>query len=270
METFSQVSVHWAWVAQSGFFRVRDGCWNSGLATEVGLLVIWGAMKDTVLVVEDETDVVNLVRYNLKKAGFEVRVATNGYDGLREVEDNRPDAVVLDIMLPGMDGFEVCKKLRRSDDFAGVGILMLTAKGEPDDRIKGLELGADDYLTKPFSPKELILRLKAILKRLKRQEQAAAVVSAGEIDLDKKELTVRLEGKRLDLTMTEFKLLSLLIEARGRIKSRVSLLHEVWGYSNVDTRTVDTHISRLREKLGPSAKLLKTVRGEGYRFLVQE
>lgn len=226
-------------------------------------------MQDTVLVVEDEADVVDLLRYNLGKAGFAVQIARDGLEGLEMARKNRPDVVILDLMLPGMEGHAVCKSLKKDPQTESLPIVMLTAKGEPEERVKGLELGADDYVTKPFSPRELVLRVQALLRRLRVSANAHAL----EIDhfrVDKGNFEIQMDGKRLDLTITEFKLLSTLIERRGRILSRESLLQDVWGYQNaIDTRTVDTHMRRLREKLGAQAQRLETIRGEGYRFNVE-
>jgi two-component system phosphate regulon response regulator PhoB len=225
-------------------------------------------MRQSVLVVEDESDVADLLRYNLSRAGFEVHLAETGTDGLRLLGEKRPDAVVLDLMLPGMSGHEVCQQIRRNRDTASVAVVMLTAKGEPSERVKGLELGADDYVTKPFSPKELILRLKAVLRRV-GASAAAEILTADGFEVNRSTLEVRLDGERLNLTTIEFKLLSLLLERRGRIQRREDLLFDVWGYTNsVDTRTVDTHVRRLREKLGGRASRIETVRGEGYLFRV--
>jgi DNA-binding response OmpR family regulator len=223
-------------------------------------------MEDTVLVVEDETDVVDLVRYNLKRAGFKVLVANTGDAGLKAVRANRPDVVVLDLMLPGMTGIEVCKALKQDKETAHIPVVMLTAKDEEKDRVKGLETGADDYIGKPFSPRELVLRVQAVLRRL-RTATTSALVELDGIVLDKSNLQAKIDGDRLDLTTTEFKLLIALIDNRGRTLSRDVLLRDVWGYApGVDTRTVDTHMRRLREKLGPYAPRLETIRGEGYRF----
>ncbi|MBN8709959.1 MAG: response regulator [Verrucomicrobia bacterium] len=226
-------------------------------------------MQDTVLVVEDESDVVDLLRYNLSRAGFGVIIANDGVEGLEMARKNRPDIIVLDLMLPRMDGLAVCKALKREAETEQMPIVMLTAKSEPNERVNGLELGADDYVTKPFSPRELVLRVQALLRRL-RSSNRNDVVTVDAFEVDKNAFEIRLDGKRLDLTTTEFKLLALLIDRRGRIQSRESLLFDVWGYQNaIDTRTVDTHMRRLREKLGDHASRLETVRGEGYRFNVQ-
>jgi two-component system phosphate regulon response regulator PhoB len=225
-------------------------------------------MADTVLVVEDEQDVVDLLRYNLNRAGFTVLIALDGIEGLRIAREQRPDVVLLDLMLPEMTGEKVCRALKDDAETAGIPVIMLTAKGETEQRVQGLELGVDDYITKPFSPKELVLRVQAVLRRLRGSEKSD-VIEVGTFSLDRGAFEVRLSGERLDLTTTEFKLLTLLIERRGRTQSRESLLYDVWGYQNaIDTRTVDTHVRRLREKLGDSAGRLETVRGEGYRFSV--
>ncbi len=224
-------------------------------------------MPETILVIEDETDVSDLIRYHLKKAKYRVLDAADGLQGFTVATEERPDAIILDVMLPKLNGFEVAKKLRADARTESIPLLILSAKGESESRIKGLELGADDYLPKPFSPRELVLRIQALLRR-KRPEEAQETASTGPLILDRNSLKVTLEGRRLDLTSTEFKLLSLLISKEGTIQTREELLLEVWGYrSSVDTRTVDTHMRRLREKLGDHAIHLETVRGEGYRFM---
>ena len=223
-------------------------------------------MKDTVLVVEDEEDVVDLIRYNLNKAGFSVLVAMDGRTGLTLAREYRPDVMVLDLMLPGLDGRSLCKILKNDPMTESLPILMLTARGGPDERIEGLEIGADDYMGKPFSPKELVLRLQALLRRVRTKPQADNREIAP-FQVCKSTFEIRLEGRRLELTATEFKLLSLMMERRGRVLSRDTLLQDVWGYQHaIDTRTVDTHMRRLREKLGTHASRLETIRGEGYRF----
>ena len=227
-----------------------------------------GRMRDTVLVVDDEPDVVDLVRYHLHRAGFDVLIASNGPSGLRTATESMPDAIVLDIMLPQMTGIEVCKALRSNSQTSTIPILMLTAKAEPAERIAGLELGVDDYITKPFSPRELVLRVQNVLRRL-HSVQSSSLVTVDEFCVDKWNFEISLSGRRLELTTTEFKLLALLVERRGRTLSRETLLQDVWGYENaIDTRTVDTHVRRLREKLGPAASRIATVRGAGYRFLI--
>lgn len=223
-------------------------------------------MADSVLIVEDEQDVVDLLRYNLNRAGFDVLIATNGVKGLEMARSERPDVVILDLMLPQMTGEKVCKALKDDADTANIPIIMLTAKGQAGDRVSGFEMGADDYVPKPFSPKELILRIQALLRRI-RTAAKADTFELGPFRVDKGAFEIRLSGQRLDLTTTEFKLLTLLIERRGRTQSRETLLFDVWGYQNaIDTRTVDTHMRRLREKLGEFSPWLETIRGEGYRF----
>ena len=224
-------------------------------------------MQDTVLIVEDEPDVVDLLRYNLGRAGFDILIAVSGDRGLEMARTQRPDIIILDLMLPGMTGQEVCRALKNDPDTEVIPIVMLTAKGEPEERVKGLELGADDYVTKPFSPRELVLRVQALLKRHRVVPRSETVQLAG-IYLDKTNFEARLDGKRIDLTTTEFKLLSVLIERRGKTLTRETLLTDVWGYqtASIDTRTVDTHMRRLREKLGKYSGRLETIRGEGYRF----
>jgi two-component system phosphate regulon response regulator PhoB len=223
-------------------------------------------MAETVLVIEDEQDVVDLLRYNLNRAGFTVSIAETGLKGLEKARAERPDVIVLDLMLPEMPGEKVCKALKEDESTAAIPVVMLTAKGRTEDRITGLELGADDYVPKPFSPKELVLRVQALIRRM-QTSQRSDVIEVDDFVVDKGSFEVRLAGERLDLTTTEFKLLALLIERRGRTQSRDTLLFDVWGYQNViDTRTVDTHMRRLREKLGDHADRLETVRGEGYRF----
>lgn len=224
-------------------------------------------MQDSVLVVEDEPDVVDLLRYNLGRAGFQVLIATSGDQGLDMARKMRPDIIVLDLMLPGMTGQEVCRALKGDTNTETIPIVMLTAKGEPHERVKGLELGADDYVTKPFSPRELVLRIQALLKRHRLVPRSELIEVEG-IYLDKTNFESRLDGRRFDLTTTEFKLLCLMLERRGKTLSRETLLTDVWGYQNtaIDTRTVDTHMRRLREKLGKYSGRLETIRGEGYRF----
>jgi DNA-binding response OmpR family regulator len=227
-------------------------------------------MREIILVVDDEADVVDLVRYHLNRAGFDVDVASSGMAALSAARQRRPDAIVLDIMLPQMSGTEVLQKLRREIDTAKIPVLMLTAKGLLSDRIAGLELGVDDYITKPFSPRELVLRIQNLLRRI-RDTQTSATLEVDGFCLNKNNFEITVQGKRLDLTTTEFKLLTTLVERRGRTLSRETLLQDVWGYENaIDTRTVDTHVRRLREKLGKAASRIVTVRGEGYRFLPQQ
>ena len=227
-----------------------------------------GPPQHRVLVVDDEADITALVAYHLAKAGFRVTTATTGPDALRSARTERPDVVVLDLMLPGLSGYEVLKELRRHDETRDVGVILLTARRDEPDRIKGLTLGADDYLTKPFSPAELELRVQALLRRL-----AAPAVStgrllvAGPLTVDRAAHRVALDGVDLNLTATEYRLLVLLLERRGRVQSRPLLLQLVWdAQPDNQTRTVDMHVQRLRSKLGPAGEMIETVRGFGYRF----
>jgi len=223
-----------------------------------------------ILVVDDEQDAVDLVAFNLKQAGFQVVAAHDGAEALDKVQKHQPDLIVLDVMMPELDGLEVCKLLRRDSATAGIPLLMLTAKASEVDRILGLELGADDYVTKPFSPRELVLRVRKLLARGKPQEARSERMVFGDLTIDIPRHLVSWKGQSLELTATEFKLLTTLAERRGRVQSRDQLLRDVWGYeSMIDTRTVDTHMRRLREKLGPAARHLDTVRGVGYRFVDQ-
>ena len=224
-------------------------------------------MDTTVLVVEDENDVVDLLRYHLKRGGFKVLIEKSGDAGLASARQNRPDAAIFDIMMPGMSGFEVCRALKSDPETQGIPILMLTAKSDVKDRVKGLEIGADDYVTKPFSPKEVVLRVQGLIRRAQTAAAGGATIDLDGIKLDRTTLHAQIDGVRVELTTTEFKLLSALIDNRGRVMSRDILLRDVWGYSSsLDTRTVDTHMRRLREKLGRHATRLETIRGEGYRF----
>ena len=225
-------------------------------------------MNLKILIADDEPDVVDLVAANLRVAGFEVIRAQDGPSALAAVRKELPSLLVLDLMLPGMSGLEVCRVLKADVATAAIPIIMLTAKAEEVDRIVGLELGADDYVTKPFSPRELVLRVKSVLRRNgKGDVPADGMLTVGGIVLDRSRLQVIIEGKPVDFTATELKLLTLLMERRGRVQSREVLLNEVWGYESViDTRTVDTHVRRLREKLGATADCIETVRGFGYRI----
>ncbi|HWB06375.1 MAG TPA: response regulator [Verrucomicrobiales bacterium] len=221
----------------------------------------------TVLVVDDETDILELVAFNLERQQFKVITADNGITAVQLAKEKLPELIVLDLMLPGIDGFSVYKELRADPRTSGIPVLMLTAKGEVNDRIAGLELGADDYVTKPFSPKELMLRVRALLKRT-RKVTVDASLRIGDFLLERNTLKLFLAGQPVDLTATEFKLLRLLVEATGETQERDVLLREVWGYSDTMlTRTLDTHIKRLREKLGKYADCIQTVRGIGYRFV---
>lgn len=225
------------------------------------------AANKRILVADDEPDVLNLVSLNLKTAGFNVLRAIDGIAALQQARETLPALIILDLMLPEMSGLEVCKVLKKEAATAQIPIIMLTAKAEEIDRIVGLELGADDYITKPFSPRELILRVKSVLRRVSVAGDPAEHLVLGDIRIDRSRYEVVVKGKPVEFTATEFKLLTLLIERRGRVQSRDTLLNDVWGYESViDTRTVDTHIRRLREKLGKTADCIETIRGFGYRI----
>ncbi len=225
-------------------------------------------MTHRILVVDDEPDITALVAYHLAKAGFRVSTATNGPDALKAAKEERPDVVVLDLMLPGLSGYDVLAELRKRDETRDVGVILLTARRDEPDRIRGLSLGADDYLTKPFSPAELALRVQALLRRLAAPAVAAgSTLVAENIAIDRAAHRVLLDGRELNLTATEYKLLVTLLERRGRVQSRPQLLETVWeAQPDIQTRTVDMHVQRLRSKLGEVGEMIETVRGFGYRF----
>src|SRR4030095_7396155 len=228
-------------------------------------------MAREVLVVEDEPDIRRLVVLHLERDGFRCRTAANGPDALREVKAAVPDLVVLDLMLPQLDGLEVCRRLRSDASTAGVPIIMLTAKSDEVDRVVGLEVGADDYVGKPFSPKELVARVRAVLRR-SRPEQGPRVLSVGSVALDPARHVVTVGGQPVGLTPKEFDLLHALLEAAGRVLSREYLLNHVWGYARADeieSRTVDVHVRRLRAKLGSEGSRIATIKSVGYRFEVE-
>ena len=224
------------------------------------------ASGKTVLIVEDERDVVDLLALNLRKAGFTTSAALDGAAGLEKARNEKPALIILDLMLPTMPGLEVCKILKSDPGTRQIPIMMITAKAEEIDRIVGLEFGADNYVTKPFSPREVVLRIKAIMRRGEgKQEQDR--LTAGAITVDPARYEVSVNSKRISLTSLEFKLLRTLMERRGLVQGRDRLLNDVWGYHSViDTRTVDTHVRRLRLKLGKAAHLIESVRGFGYRL----
>jgi two-component system phosphate regulon response regulator PhoB len=225
-------------------------------------------MKQKILVVDDEPDAIELIQFNLKGVGYNVVTADNGADALKKARSTQPSLVVLDLMLPEVDGFEVCKTLRREPATATIPIIMLTAKAAEIDRVLGLELGADDYLTKPFSPRELVLRVKALLRRRVPTEQQQDEIDLGDLVIDIPRHEVLVEGAPVQLTATEFKLLTTLVRRRSRVQTRETLLRDVWEYdTSIDTRTIDTHVRRLRDKLGNAAQYLETVRRVGYRFV---
>jgi len=223
---------------------------------------------ERVLVVDDEPDIVALVAYHLAKAGYRVSTASSGPEALQAAREERPSLVVLDLMLPGMSGFDVLEHLRTSEASRDVAVLMLTARRDEPDRIRGLTLGADDYLTKPFSPQELVLRVGAILRRVTAGGGAPTdTIAIGPVVIDRSAHRVKLDGREIELTPTEFKLLLTLAERRGRVQGRSLLLETVWDAApDIQTRTVDMHIQRLRSKLGDAADLIETVRGFGYRL----
>lgn len=221
-----------------------------------------------VLVVDDEADITALVAYHLAKAGYRVSTAASGVEALNAVREERPDLVVLDLMLPGRSGFDVLSELRGRPETKDVGVVLLTAKKDEPDRIKGLSLGADDYLAKPFSPQELVLRVGAVLRRLTAPAvSAGGILAAGPVRLDVAAHKAEVDGEPVDLTATEFRLLRLLIEREGRVQDRTQLLETVWrAQPDIQTRTVDMHVQRLRTKLGRAGSCIETVRGVGYRF----
>ena len=224
-------------------------------------------MGHKVFIVEDEPDLRDTLKYNLENEGFSVKAFSNGEDFLSSVNKNKPSLVILDLMLPGVSGLDVCRELRSNNNYDGIGIVMLTAKSEEIDRIVGFELGADDYVTKPFSVRELILRVKVILKKRTDDGVNEQLLEFGPILMNLDAHEVSINEKVVNLTALEFKLLKHLLKRKGRVQTRDQLLGDVWGYSSeVTTRTVDTHIKRLREKLGEPGDLIQTIRGVGYRF----
>ncbi|HEX6864630.1 MAG TPA: response regulator [Thermoanaerobaculia bacterium] len=229
--------------------------------------------RERILLIEDEPDIAEVLQYNLEKEGFQVELAGRGDAGLEAVRRETPELILLDLMLPGLDGLELTRLLKRDPATAHLPIVMLTARSEEVDRIVGLELGADDYISKPFSPREVVLRVKAVLRRLQPEHPehpegtASELLQVGGIELDISGHQLRLGGKEVPLTATEFRLLRLLMERNGRVQTRGQLLSDVWGYAeDIDSRTVDTHIRRLRRKLGPEADRIETVIGVGYRM----
>jgi two-component system phosphate regulon response regulator PhoB len=223
---------------------------------------------ERVLVVDDEADIVDLVAYHLVKAGYRVSMASSGTEALEAARRDRPALIVLDLMLPGMSGYEVIEQIRAADATRHIAVLMLTARREESDRIQGLSLGADDYLTKPFSPQELVLRVAAILRRSGAGAAASSdMLTIGPLSIDRASHLVHVDGASVELTPTEFKLLLTLAERRGRVQARAHLLETVWEAApDIQTRTVDMHVQRLRAKLGVAGDLIETVRGFGYRI----
>ena len=226
------------------------------------------ASSERVLVVDDEPDIVALIAYHLAKAGYRVSTASNGPDALAAARQEQPSIVILDLMLPGLSGYDVLEQLRDSNATKQIGVLMLTARREEQDRIRGLALGADDYLTKPFSPQELVLRVGAILRRMGAGGSAPTdVLAIGALTIDRAAHRVSIDGRDVELTPTEYKLLLTLAERRGRVQARTHLLETVWEAApDIQTRTVDMHVQRLRAKLGVAGDMIETVRGFGYRL----
>ena len=224
--------------------------------------------RKKILVADDEPDVLGLVALNLQRAGYDVLKAQDGEQALRIAREELPSLLVLDVMMPGLNGLDVVKQLKQTPQTARIPILMLTARADEVDRIVGFELGADDYVTKPFSPREIVLRVQSVLRRVETPPETGEILELGVIKVDRVRHEVFIGGQREEFTATEFKLLSVLMERSGRLQSREVLLNDVWGYESViDTRTVDTHIRRLRDKLGPAAEMIETVRGFGYRMV---
>ena len=227
-------------------------------------------MSDNVIaIVDDEEDIVELVSHHLKREGFKVKEFYNGRDFLSFIESVIPDLAVLDIMLPGIDGLEICRILKSKARTSSLPIIMLTAKATEADVVVGLELGADDYMVKPFSPRELVARVKTILRRASSKEEDKKLIRLGSLSIDKEKFEATVDGKKIDLTTTEFKILEVLAEGQGRVYTRDQLLKKkrLWGDDKlVYDRTIDVHIKNLREKLGKTGNLIKTIRGIGYKL----
>jgi two-component system alkaline phosphatase synthesis response regulator PhoP len=229
--------------------------------------MLGGMATRRVLLVEDDPDIVELVEHYLGREGFGVESLADGRAALERVRSGRYDLLVLDLQLPGLDGLSLCTEVRRDPRTRGVPVVMLTARGDEADRVVGLEMGADDYVVKPFSPKELVARVRALFRRLERPPEDEAPLGFGDLEVDRARHTVRVRGKPVHLTAKEFALLVALLQARGRVLSRQSLLESVWGYSYAEgTRTVDVHVRRLREKIPALAGSIVTVKSLGYRL----
>lgn len=225
---------------------------------------------EKVLIVDDEEHIVELLQFNLVNAGYKVITANNGLDALKKVKENKPDLLLLDLMLPGMDGLDVCKEIKRDKETSKTSIIMLNAKSEELDKILGLELGADDYITKPFSIRELLARVKAVLRRSSSDEISEEIYEIGRLKVDFERHEVLINNEKVELTLKEFELLEILIKNKGKILRRETLLDKVWGYEYIgETRTVDVHIRYLRKKVeddDKNPKFIETIRGVGYRF----
>ncbi|MCX8022347.1 MAG: response regulator transcription factor [Syntrophorhabdaceae bacterium] len=223
-------------------------------------------MGHLVAIIDDEEDILELVSINLKKAGFQTEVFTNAESFLSSLKEVIPDLIILDLMLPDMDGYDICRNIRNSRDLSQIPIIMLTAKADEIDRVLGLELGADDYVTKPFSPRELVARVKAVLRREEKRDAAGGLELEGILSLNPETHTVTVQGKKIDLTGTEFKILKILLSRKGKVFTRDEILDALWGNEKtVIDRTVDVHIRHLREKLGATGGIIKNVRGVGYK-----
>jgi two-component system phosphate regulon response regulator PhoB len=221
----------------------------------------------TILVIEDEQDLAELIAFHLEKEGYLPLIANEGTAGLKKAQNTLPDLLLLDVMLPGISGIDICKALKENEKTASIPIIMLTAKGEEIDRVVGFEVGTDDYMSKPFNMRELLLRVKAVLRRTNSGEAVGKNINIGLLSIDSERHTVNVAGEEVFLTSTEFRLLLSLAERLGRVQSRERLLNDVWGISHIgDSRTVDTHITRLRTKLGRVGSLIITVRGFGYKM----
>jgi len=230
-------------------------------------------IKEKILIVDDEKDIVKMLDYNLKKESFRTVLAYDGENAIDLANRDNPDLIILDLMLPGMDGLEVCKTLKKDNKTAKIPIIMLTAKAQEADKVVGLELGADDYVTKPFSPRELIARVKAVLRRMHEKEKLPEVLKIGDLTLDFSKIMVYVKNRPVGLTTKEFELLKILIKVNGRVLSRDYLLDTIWGFDHaveIQTRTVDVHIRTLRKKLKSEAKRIITVKSYGYRFQIDE
>lgn len=226
--------------------------------------------NEKILVVDDEEHIVELIKYNLLSSGYDVITCNNGIDAVNLAMNERPNLILLDLMIPGKDGYDVCKDIRSKADIKNTSIIMLTAKSEEFDKILGLELGADDYITKPFSVRELLARVKAVLRRINVKEEQNDIVVFGELAANFEKREIRIKGNKIDLTLKEFELLEMLIKNRGKILRREMLLDKIWGYEYIgETRTVDVHIRYLRKKIeddDKNPKFIETIRGVGYRF----
>lgn len=221
----------------------------------------------TILIIEDERDLAELLAFNLEKEGYRTVIALDGIEGLETATRVLPDLVLLDLMLPGMLGTEICKRLKKSESTSDIPVIMLTAKGEEIDKVVGFEVGSDDYVVKPFSTRELLLRVKAVLRRTTTEVIDSRVIKVGALTIDTERHLVAINGEEVTFTTTEFNLLHTLVKRLGRVQSREVLLRDVWGYNFVeDTRTVDTHVTRLRTKMGEAGEMIKTVRGFGYKM----